>query len=256
MVNENLSTKYILLNCLRKARESGTVVSGEIIAAECGISRTAVWKAVQALESFGYKISSDASGYLLQKDLEDSICPWEFGTKEKYFSYFQTTDSTMIQAQKVATSTKKISDVKVIVADKQTKGMGQHGRLWKTTKGSLAFTLVTKNSIPVVSSRRSVMACQIAIANVLSKISKRDFFVRWPNDVWSESGKVCGILDELCSTGGICSWQNLGIGVNVFTHPNIAFSDSVFPKQQKAIRRKIISDFIIKTIAIGNSKWI
>ncbi|MBQ4024781.1 MAG: HTH domain-containing protein, partial [Treponema sp.] len=44
MVNKNLSTKYFILQALRK---SSTPVSGESIAQECGLSRTAVWKAVQ-----------------------------------------------------------------------------------------------------------------------------------------------------------------------------------------------------------------
>ncbi|MBQ2481602.1 MAG: biotin--[Treponema sp.] len=129
-------------------------------------------------------------------------------------------------------------------ADKQTKGVGQKGRSWKTTKGSLAFTLVTKSDLPILYSRRTVMACQIALVNVLRKNSGRNFFVRWPNDVWSEEGKVCGVLDELYSSGGICSWQNLGVGINVSSRPSIQKTDSVFKKAEPGIRRKIIGDFI------------
>ena len=241
MVNKNLSTKCFILQALRK---SSTPVSGESIAQECGLSRTAVWKAVQALVSSGYGIESVANGYVLQKDLADSICPWEFGAKENLFCYYGTTDSTMVQARKVVQEIQSGEKLKIVIADKQTKGVGQKGRSWKTTKGSLAFTMVTKSDLPILYSRRTVMACQIALVNVLRKNSGRNFFVRWPNDVWSEEGKVCGVLDELYSSGGICSWQNLGVGINVSSRPSIQNTDSVFKKAEPGIRRKIIGDFI------------
>ena len=241
MVNKNLSTKYFILQALRK---SSTPVSGESIALQSGVSRTAVWKAVQALVSSGYGIESLANGYVLQKDLPDSICPWEFGAKENLFCYYGTTDSTMVQARKLVQGIQPGEKLKIVIADKQTRGVGQKGRSWKTTKGSLAFTLVTKSDLPILYSRRTVMACQIALVNVLKKNSGRQFFVRWPNDVWSSEGKVCGVLDELYSSGGICSWQNLWVGINVSSRPSIQKTDSVFKKAEAGIRRKIIGDFI------------
>ena len=192
----------------------------------------------------GYKISGEGNGYVLQKDLPDSICPWEFGAKENLFCYYETTDSTMVQARKLVQGIPAGEKLKIVIADKQTKGVGQKGRSWKTTRGSLAFTLVTKNDLPLLYSRRSVMACQIALVNVLQKNSARKFFVRWPNDVWSSEGKACGVLDELYSSGGICSWQNLGVGIIVSSHPSIQKTDCVFKKTEGGIRQKIIGDFI------------
>ncbi|RLC02161.1 MAG: biotin--[acetyl-CoA-carboxylase] ligase, partial [Deltaproteobacteria bacterium] len=47
-------------------RDNEDVVSGEDISTHLGISRVAVWKHIQKLQSLGYGIQSSAKGYQLQ----------------------------------------------------------------------------------------------------------------------------------------------------------------------------------------------
>ena len=54
--------------------------------------------------------------------------------------------------------------------------------------------MITKNQIPVSENHRLIMAAQIAWVNVLEKKANRKFYVRWPNDIWSEDGKVAAIV--------------------------------------------------------------
>jgi BirA family transcriptional regulator, biotin operon repressor / biotin---[acetyl-CoA-carboxylase] ligase len=60
-----MTTKSLVLGILEK--NPGSYVSGEQIAAELSLSRTAVWKAVRTLQSEGYCISAVSNkGYLLE----------------------------------------------------------------------------------------------------------------------------------------------------------------------------------------------
>lgn len=240
MGNEKYSTKYLVLQMLR---QSAHPLSGEEIARHCNVSRTSVWKAVKALNEAGYVIKAEPLGYVLDSDLKDSIYPWEFGKKEKLFSHFPLTQSTMIQARKIAEQGDFKESFQIVTADRQTDGRGQKGRSWKTTDGSLAFTLVTNPKLPVMLSQRTVMACQIALVNALKEVSPRSFYLRWPNDIWSEKGKVAGILEESFSVAGISKWQNVGIGVNIFSSPNMQKTDSIFQTKSEGMRKKIIASF-------------
>ncbi len=239
MGNTRTSTKYKILTTLRNA---SSPVSGETIAGETGISRVSVWKAIKALQDSGYEITSGKSGYTLARDVSDSIFPWEFGDEEKLFSYFPVTDSTMTQARAIAEQ--QDSPLRIVTADLQKNGRGKAGRSWTTTKGSLAFTLITKAQLPLAASHRQVMAAQIALAKVLSAAAGRGFYVRWPNDVWSTDGKVSGILDELSASGGFCRWINEGIGVNLYNKPRIDGTDAVFSGRKRVSRKELLQLFL------------
>lgn len=240
MVNEKSSTKSKILEILRISENP---VNGDTLAKEAGVSRVAVWKAVQTLQQSGYEISSNRSGYCLEKDLTDSLFPWEFGTEENLYSHFIKTDSTMTQAREIAESCKN-HDLRIVTADVQTAGKGHMDHKWTTTRGSIACTVVTKEAIPAAESHRLIMCSQLALAKVLAKHSKRPMYIRWPNDIWTDSGKIGGILDDVSSTGGLTNWLNLGIGINLSQRPKLENTDCVFPFGKSASRKEIMQDFI------------
>lgn len=264
LVNENLSLKNRILEALRNATSP---LSGDQLAELSGVSRVAVWKAVQSLLESGYGIESSRHGYSLTKDLKDSLYPWEFGLQEEHFSHFRETDSTMIQARNLAQKSDEKGRhsqtdsgepyIQIVTADRQTKGKAQGGHKWTTTEGSLAFTVVYKSPLPVAKSGLVRVAAQTALVRTLKQFSKRDFFVRWPSAVWSEKGKLAGILDEVSASGGTCAWINIGIGVNLTNSPNIPGTDSVFEKDAPVSRKEILELFLEEfkeSISIMDSK--
>ncbi|MCQ2982938.1 MAG: biotin--[acetyl-CoA-carboxylase] ligase [Treponemataceae bacterium] len=217
MGNENSqSTKHAVLTCLRHA---AAPVSGEELAATCGVTRVSVWKAIQKLQEAGYGITGSRAGYVLTADKSDSLDSWEFENRESQFIHFDETDSTMIEARRIAENGE--AGMQIITADSQTAGRGRADRSWTTTTGSLAFTLVTDTRLPVAESHRAVMASQLAVLHTLQEANpSKQFFLRWPNDIWTADGKVCGILDEFRASGSYTQWLNLGIGVNLHTAPD------------------------------------
>ena len=240
MVNQKQSTKSQILQILRT---STSPINGDTLAKETGVSRVAVWKAIQSLQLSGYKIYSARNGYQLSEDLADSLFPWEFGMIESSFSHFAETDSTMIQGRFAAEEC-TAGELKVITADIQNKGQGHADHKWTTTKGSLACTIVSKESISLAESHRFVMACQIASAKVLEKSSGRKIYVRWPNDIWTEKGKAGGILDDVSATGSFTNWINLGLGLNLSAKPKISRTDYIFGRDKKILRKDLLKEII------------
>ena len=259
MVNEKESLKYKVLKLLR---ESPDVVSGVELSKETGRSRVAAWKAVQGLQEAGYGIEVSRKGYRLVKDLTDSIYPWEFGTDEAMFTHFASTGSTMAEARRMAESGKaQPGETHIITADMQTHGVGQLGKSWTTTRGSLAFTIITRNRIPLACHSRMTMAAQVALTKVLRHITGRPFYIRWPNDIWSEDGKVVGILEELNASGNLCSWINLGIGINITHRPHLKGTDSIFHREAPITRKEILTQFwdefkVQERLAAEESPWL
>ena len=62
----NMTTKDKVLKMLADAK--GQAVSGEALAAECGVSRAAVWKAVNALREAGSSIEGTTNGGYVLSD--------------------------------------------------------------------------------------------------------------------------------------------------------------------------------------------
>lgn len=259
MVNEKESLKFKVLNTLR---ESSGIVSGVELSNVTGRSRVAVWKTVQGLQEAGYGIRVSRKGYRLEKDLADSIYPWEFGADEAMFTHFASTGSTMAEAKRIAESEKaQPGETHIITADVQTHGVGQSGKSWTTTRGSLAFTIITKNNLPLAYHSRMTMAAQVALTKVLRRITGRPFYIRWPNDIWSEEGKVVGILEELSSSGNITSWINLGIGINITHRPRLPGTDSLFHREAPITRKEILTQFwdefkVQEKLAVEQSPWL
>ena len=268
MVYENISSKSKILTILRSSEKP---VSGDELAAETNTSRTAVWKNIHALCDAGYKISSSRNGYELKKDLEDSLCPWEFGKNESNFLHFKTIDSTMNRARKIAEDSDTFDTngdftrPSIITSDFQTDGKGRGNHSWENALGSLAFTHINflKNEkINAAEEYRIQAAALISTAKVLEEISGRKFFIRWPNDIWSTDGKVCGILDEYNAQGSLCRWINIGIGINfketpVFSGKNKNYADCVFKDKSSVSRSVFLNRYLSefekqKKIAVQN----
>jgi BirA family biotin operon repressor/biotin-[acetyl-CoA-carboxylase] ligase len=105
----------------------------------------------------------------------------------------------------------------IIVAETQTNGRGRAGRKWASANsGALLFSLILK--APKTDWRDMVQVnLGIAVAIVqaveslklLSDEHKR-IGVKWPNDVWVDGKKLCGILVDSDAT-----ILNIGVGVNV-----------------------------------------
>jgi BirA family transcriptional regulator, biotin operon repressor / biotin---[acetyl-CoA-carboxylase] ligase len=212
----NISGSHTRSKLLDLLRNTGKPLSGEVIARMLGISRVAVWKQIQALNTLGYIVESSPSGYRLVTDNPDSLDPCEFGTDATRFRHLAETDSTMNQALEAALAGAESGYV--VAADRQIAGRGTGSKQWDSPDGGLFFTIVTRPRMHPFHAHRQVLAAQCAMVSAIETVSGTKASVAWPNDILN-TGKAGGILAETFSSGNEVKFLNLGIGVNLGSDP-------------------------------------
>ncbi len=204
--------------------ESGSVLSGEKISRELGISRVSVWKHIQKMIKAGIEISSSAKGYQLQPD-PDSLQPLQFGGWQELIHHFSETGSTMNEAAILARQ--GCPDFTVVLAERQNQGRGRLQRLWTSADGGLYFTVVVRPEITLNAAGLLNLAAAVDMAEVLKTGYRIAARLKWPNDILVEDKKICGLLSQMEIEGGQIAHVNIGIGLNVNNQPEIDEPGSV-----------------------------
>lgn len=105
----------------------------------------------------------------------------------------------------------------LVVAERQTGGRGRGGNKWWAAEGALTYSLVVDAAALRLEQRswpRVSLTVALAISDTLDELlPNRAVQLKWPNDVYLQGRKVCGILVETAPRfPGVLV---LGIGVNV-----------------------------------------
>lgn len=107
----------------------------------------------------------------------------------------------------------------VVVADRQTAGRGQRGNSWEAEPGkNLTFSVLLKpDHVKAADQFIISQAVSVAIAVTLSKRIRYagEVAVKWPNDIYVDNQKICGILIENSLMGDKISRSIVGVGLNV-----------------------------------------
>ena len=124
---------------LAALRSADGYVSGQELCEKFGVSRTAVWKAINQLKQAGYEIEAvQNKGYHIVSS-PDILSRTELESNRKTtwvgeeIHYFDSTDSTNTRAKRLAEDGAVHGTL--VVADEQTGGRGRRGRVWESQKG-------------------------------------------------------------------------------------------------------------------------
>lgn len=205
---------------LRLLRSADGYISGQELCNRFGVSRTAVWKAINQLKEAGYEIEAQQNkGYRLMAapDLMTeaeikSLMHTEWVAKEVL--YFDTIDSTNTKAQELAE--KGYPSGTLVVADKQESGKGRRGRSWVSPSGTGIFmTLMIKPDINPNNASMLTLVAALAVAKAITSVTGEEAMIKWPNDIVVNSKKVCGILTEMNVQFDYINHIVVGIGINV-----------------------------------------
>jgi BirA family biotin operon repressor/biotin-[acetyl-CoA-carboxylase] ligase len=104
----------------------------------------------------------------------------------------------------------------VIVADYQTGGRGQTGNSWESSPGkNLLFSLVLYPEC-IVAHQQFVLSqiASLAVKETLDAYTNH-ISIKWPNDIYRQDKKICGILIENDLTGTTIHRSLIGIGINL-----------------------------------------
>jgi len=204
----------------------GELRSGPGLAAELGVSRAAIWKAVGRLRAQGIEIEATARrGYRLLRPVElldakvmrGELCATSRSALHRLELLFEV-DSTNTHLLEAAPPPCGQADA--CLCELQHAGRGRRGRRWALPFGSgLALSLAwsfrdATRDLPNLS-----LAVGVAVVRALSRLGARDIRLKWPNDVWWQDRKIGGVLLELRAEAGGPAHVVIGIGLNVSLAP-------------------------------------
>lgn len=209
-----------LLNLLK----DGRFHSGEALGAALGVSRSAVWKQLQHLESElnlsihkvrgrGYQLASPLvllDGAAIAGHAE--AAPWPTFIHESI-------DSTNAEGMRLAANGQLAPFV--VLAEQQSAGRGRRGRQWISPFAqNLYFSLVLRIDGGMRQLEGLSLVVGLAVMRTLQTFGVKNVGVKWPNDVLVDGQKITGILLELIGDPADVCHVVLGIGINVNMQAN------------------------------------
>jgi BirA family biotin operon repressor/biotin-[acetyl-CoA-carboxylase] ligase len=207
-----MKTKEKILALLEENR--GRSISGEALAVRLGVSRNAVWKAVNELKKSGHKIEAITNkGYCLCYD--DDVLSAR-GMNAPKIHIYPVLESTNKTAKEMALS--EAEHGTVIIANSQTAGRGRYGRSFfsPASCGIYMSIILHPDKIGFDTPTLVTSFAAVSVCEAIEAVSDKTPRIKWVNDIFIEGKKVCGILTEAVTdfeSGGI-QWIVVGIGVN------------------------------------------
>ncbi|WP_424235994.1 biotin--[acetyl-CoA-carboxylase] ligase [Bhargavaea ginsengi] len=203
----------------------GEPVSGQMLADEAGVSRTAVWKWVRELEEDGYTVRSvRKKGYVLEAS-PDRLSPalirqhLKDDRFVKDIIHYESVGSTMPLAHREAQN--GAPDGTVIVAEEQTEGRGRLARPWSSAAGKgIWMSVILKPDIPPHRAPQFTLIAAVAICLAIRETAEVEARIKWPNDLLVGRRKVTGILTELQADPDRVQAIIIGTGINVNQEPD------------------------------------
>lgn len=205
----------------RLLQADGKPISGQLLADELAISRTAIWKHIQSLQQQGYAIATVKNkGYVLTEavDILSQVRMNMFLETKRfghhYMHYDEVTSTQVIAHEQVRAGA---PDGTVIVAESQTAGKGRMLREWSSvSQKGIWTTLILRPEIPPHLAPQFTLVIAVAVVNAIKALYPNiDARIKWPNDLLIEGKKVTGILTEMVAEADRVEAILVGIGINV-----------------------------------------
>ncbi len=207
-----------LLNLLRLY---DSVVSGEMLSRQLGVSRTAVWKQVSALRTAGYRIDAVPSqGYRLLNEpellSEKAICGMLDASRLIGKKIICTPETGSTNSDLFRMAEEGAVDGVVLLAERQTSGKGRLGRRWESPEGvNLYCSLLLRPDIPPFEAPQLTFLSAVAVVRAIQSVTDIRPDIKWPNDILINGRKVAGLLNEMNAETDRVLFVVLGIGVNL-----------------------------------------
>ncbi|HLG28254.1 MAG TPA: biotin--[acetyl-CoA-carboxylase] ligase [Paenisporosarcina sp.] len=232
----NPTVKYEITKRLLAA--NGQPISGQQLADDFGLSRTAIWKHIKELEEEGFGIDTvKKKGYVLTSSpdslqaakIDQHLTTKRFG---RNIHYLQTCPTTQPIAHQLAQAGEP--DGSIVICEEQTAGKGRLARAWTSTQGKgIWMSVIIRPEIPPTKAPQLTLVAAVAVTRAIEDIAQVRAEIKWPNDLLINGKKCTGILTELQADIDRVHAIILGIGVNVNQQP------SDFPEEIQSIATSI-----------------
>jgi len=210
MVNPNFTPDERDLDILAALRAAKGVVSGQVLGQRLGISRVALWKRIERLKRYAYRIEGGRRGYRLLD--EDAVGAWAFQDGDPVI-YRNETASTMDEAWGLA-ERGAVSGT-LVIADCQSAGRGRQGSVWPSPGGGLYLTLILRPRLPASHAACLALEGACAMSEWLEMVHGCRLQCQWPNGLMAAGRKVGGLLVELAGAPETPRFYLLGLGLDL-----------------------------------------
>lgn len=201
---------------------SGDFCSGQALADALGVSRTAVWKQLNALADYGLEIETvKGRGYripggidlLNEARVRASLTPQAAGLLAS-LQLLDTVDSTNAEAMRQAGAGATAG--LVCSAEQQSAGRGRRGRTWVSPFArNLYVSVVWEFHQGAAALEGLSLAVGVAVARALAAHKLPPVQLKWPNDVIYQGAKLGGVLLEMTGDAAGACQVIVGVGLNV-----------------------------------------
>lgn len=109
-----------------------------------------------------------------------------------------------------------VREFTTVIAERQTAGKGQRGNSWESEDcRNITFSFVLYPTF--IEARRQFILSQIVSLSIKEELDEwtKGISIKWPNDIYWNEKKICGILIENDLSGHHIGRSISGIGVNI-----------------------------------------
>ena len=200
----------------------GQFHSGQDLADELGVSRTAINKHMNNLERFYLDIFRvHGKGYRLAQPLQ-LLAPATIkgalpvNSAPVYVKHITSSTHDDLSILLKNAPNQRMTAGTCVIAEMQTHGRGRRGRSWLSPFGS---NLYASFYWPLPNGLNSALGLSVAmglgLAQLLQAAGVDEVSVKWPNDVYVQGKKIAGILVELEGESTGMGHAFIGIGLNL-----------------------------------------
>lgn len=220
-----MASKDKVLEFLENNKDAYT--SGEAMANMLGLSRNAIWKAINELRKSGYSIDAVSNkGYKLADgndilSVAGIISYLKSNAKALYkdnsdlIRIYDTINSTNRVAKELAIT--GASHGTLIISSEQTEGRGRKDHSFYSPKGGLYMSILLKpDQLKTLIPDEITTATGSSVCAAIHQLTGLSPYIKPINDLFIDEKKICGILTEAGTefeTGEV-QWIVVGIGIN------------------------------------------
>jgi len=208
--------KELLINKLA----AGEFVSGQHLADELGVSRTAISKQINNLGEMGLDIFRvTGKGYKLVTPIElldknfivEKLLAANVNASVEIHNIIDSTNDYLMRR-----IPNHVQNGQVCIAEYQSSGRGRRGRQWISPFGSHIYMSkywLLPQGMTAAMGLNTIVA--LAISDAITSLYKIDVQLKWPNDIYMGGLKLAGILIDLEGNPNEPCHVVIGIGLNL-----------------------------------------
>ncbi|MFC4404372.1 biotin--[acetyl-CoA-carboxylase] ligase [Gracilibacillus xinjiangensis] len=239
------------------ANSQNGFISGQELSRNLQISRTAVWKHINELKKDGYQFEAvPKRGYRLlsrPSAVNESTIKWDLQTEwlGQSLVFKDEVDSTQNIAHQLARE--GAVNGTTIIANKQLHGRGRLNREWVSHHDDgIWMSMILRPEMAPCHASQMTLFTATSVVDTLAKFANIPVKIKWPNDLFINDKKFCGILTEMQAELDHIEYMVIGIGINV-NQESMSFPEEIRQKstslaietQEKWDRRVLIQQLLV-----------